>query len=273
MVKRLFQVVPIVSLLVGLTGVALAIYFHSRSIREPVPTFYVHPARATIVDASASRISELSVLHRGKPVGPKSVTAVRLYFWNDGKLPIRRDDVLLPVILGVEEPSALLDARILKVSREVSGLSLSPLEGQTKNLVALNFEILDHNDGAAIQLIFAGAPNSAIILGGVTVGAKEVKLVKSSSPGIFQKKTPLEIAKLLQFLANQTMAIVALLAAGLVLQWFYLRGRGEFRWFRRVILTSAVVILLFAASFGGYVYSTMSNAFAPGVPTWIWQDD
>jgi hypothetical protein len=92
------RILPYIGPLIGLTGVSLALYFHAQSVQDRKPLYYVGP-RAVIVDSAVATPSPLQVLYQGHPVGNKNVVEVVLYFWNGGKLPIRKEDVLEPVAI------------------------------------------------------------------------------------------------------------------------------------------------------------------------------
>src|ERR1700694_2777399 len=69
-------------------SLGLAIYFHYQSVQERVPTYYVSPPRARIVDTSIPAPPQLQVLYKGKALNA-NVSAAVVYFWNAGKLAIK----------------------------------------------------------------------------------------------------------------------------------------------------------------------------------------
>ncbi len=99
------------------------------------------------------------------------MNAVILYFWNDGKMPIRSDDVLDPVRVSLEPGCEIIDARILKIGRPVTGIAKGDVIGTATNELPITFKILEHNDGAAVQIIYTGNPDAQTSLTGTIVGA------------------------------------------------------------------------------------------------------
>ncbi len=166
MLKR---ILPYVGPLIGLTGISLALYFHAQSVQDRKPLYYVGQ-RATIVDSAVAIPSPVEVLYRGHPVGNTDVVEVILYFWNGGKLPIRAEDVLEQVTIKLES-GEILESRILHISRPVTKFEIHSIDESSKNLLPMSFGILEHDDGAAIQLIYAGKPDTAITVNGTIVGA------------------------------------------------------------------------------------------------------
>ena len=99
-------------------SLGLAIYYHYQSVQERVPTFYVSPTRARIVDTSVPAPPQLQVLYKAKDLNA-NVSATVVYFWNDGKLPIKAEDVLEPLKIELDPACEIIDARILKISRPI----------------------------------------------------------------------------------------------------------------------------------------------------------
>jgi predicted RNase H-like HicB family nuclease len=175
------QYLPYVSVAIGLTGISLALYFHHQAVKERQPLYYVGK-RAVIVDASVSTPSPITVLYKGKPVGETdSVIAATVYFWNGGKLPIRAEDVLEPLSIQLGSPSDILESRLIRISRPVIRFVKQDTAESEKHLVPISFAILEHNDGAAIQVIYVGRIDVPIAVKGT--------IVESGSPKLFSIDT------------------------------------------------------------------------------------
>ena len=151
-------------------SLGLAIYFHYQSVQERVPTYYVSPTRARIVDTSISAPPQLQVLYKGKDLNA-NVSAAVVYFWNDGKLPIKAEDVLEPLKIELDPACEIIDARILKVSRAVTKFTKGEVSDTAKNVLPVSFAILEHNDGAQLQIIYTGKPEARASITGTIVGA------------------------------------------------------------------------------------------------------
>ncbi len=121
----LFGIATVISL-------GLAYYWHAQSIQERAPTYYVSPERTRIVDISVPAPSQLQVLYKGKNLNA-NVSALTVYLWNDGKQPIKTDDILEPLAIRIEPGCEILDARILSVSRAVTKFSLGQVSETAKN--------------------------------------------------------------------------------------------------------------------------------------------
>jgi hypothetical protein len=148
-------------IILGLLGIASGYYFYVASLQERIPTALVDPTRTVIVDSSAPGSSEVSILYKGKPVGPKNVTAARIYFWNAGKLSIRPQDIYQGVRFSFPTGIDILDANVLKASREIVKPKVQ-VDRDTPSAVELTFNVLEQNDGIAVQIIYTG-PRDAFI--------------------------------------------------------------------------------------------------------------
>ena len=164
--------------IVTLASFAFGIYWYVQSKQERAPAYYVSPTRARIVDTSVPAPPQLQVLYKGKDLNA-NLSAVIVYFWNNGKLPIKAEDVLEPMKIELDPLCGIIDARILKVSRAVTGFGKGEISDTMKNELPLSFRILEHNDGAAIQIIFSGKPDTSVSLKGVVMGAKAPRLIRT----------------------------------------------------------------------------------------------
>lgn len=169
-------VVGLIGTIASIMGVLLAIYFYlgSRDSRELI--YYVHPAKATIVASGAA--SRLSVKYDNQIIHT-DITVAQIAFWNNGKLPIRRNNVLKPFIIQVEKGLQILEVSLRKETRDVIGIAID--KSNLKNgIVSLNWEILEHNDGGIIQIIYAGNTDVRITAKGIIEGQPEIKELKFS---------------------------------------------------------------------------------------------
>jgi hypothetical protein len=171
-VRRFLDYLSVFFGLTTVVGLGLAFYWHGESVRERTPLYHVSLQRTRLVDTSVPAPSQLQVLYRGKDLN-RDVNAATLYLWNDGKLPIKTEDVLEPLEIRLEPDSEILDARIIKVSRPVTKFTKGDVADTKKNALPLSFAILEKGDGAALQIIYAGKPNSPISVKGTIMGAGE----------------------------------------------------------------------------------------------------
>jgi hypothetical protein len=253
-----------IGVVIGLMGLLLAYYFYRQSIQVRMPTFLVDPVRAKVIDSSGPKISDLSVLYRGKPVGDRDVVAVRVYFWNAGRMPIRKSDVLKPVECVLADGAEILDGRLLKSSRDITGLRLSAAPEGPSNRLTVDFDILEENDGGAIQLVYAGPSDARVHFEGVLVGAPQVIVKNVRDP---RRGTE----RLDRFLGGVGRVVLAFgLLMSVVAVYFWIRrgpprdresayGLMGHRNFRPILFSVTALLYLFTGFLTTYYKPTVVN--------------
>lgn len=222
MIKR---ILPYIGPLIGITGVSLALYFHAQSVQDKKPLYYLGQ-RATIVDSAVATPSPLQVFYKGQPIGNTNVVELVLYFWNGGKLPIKTEDILEPVQIEVAS-GEILESRVLHISRSVTKFEIHPVSESPKNVLPLSFGILEHNDGAAIQIIYAGKADTAITVKGTIVGAGNPRFFSEGPP----LRNPEEVLRKWKRLEHIRPLLMYILAATQFFTFMFLLTRpGEQAW-------------------------------------------
>lgn len=139
---------------------------------KPQLRYYINPVRTSIV--RAGQLSELNVTVNGQPI-TNDLTGVQIAIWNAGKKPIHRSDILKPVILRAANGAQIYKATITK-ARDVTELTFSQ---PTPDGVGLDWRILEQNDGAVIQVFYAGDGTVDFSLEGVLEGQRNpVRMTK-----------------------------------------------------------------------------------------------
>lgn len=155
-------------LAVGVAGImaTLMVFLLSRRGREL--TYWVEPNRAQIV--SGDRPSALMVRYKNTEI-TEPVTAAQVVIWNAGNSSIRAENVLSAVSIVTRPRVRILAASVRRQSREVVGFRLddSILE---QGRLPLQWTIMEQNDGALVQIVFAGPPDAAISFEGTVEGQR-----------------------------------------------------------------------------------------------------
>jgi hypothetical protein len=159
----------------SLISVAITIvfgyYFLYIGMRERRPTFYVDPIRTTILDKTHAANAPLKLLKSNGDTIKADVTSAYFYFFNQGKETIKHQNIYAPIRVSLSDSAKILDFKILKKARPVSGIELS-YDSATRSL-AINFSALEQDDGLAAQLIFEGDKNAAVTISGGIDGVKQ----------------------------------------------------------------------------------------------------
>lgn len=158
----------------SVVAVPLAIYLYFAGARTRRLTYFVDPVETIVVKGGEA--STLRVLHGGQDI-KGDVTAAQVAIWNDGTESIRSENVLSPVCILLHPSVPVLEARIRKVSRGVIGAAVDPSR-LADGVVPVTWKILEHNDGAVVQLIFAGSAKTDIAVEGIVEGQPAVLAIK-----------------------------------------------------------------------------------------------
>jgi hypothetical protein len=152
-------------------------YFLYIGIKERKPTFYVDPVRTTILDRTHAEHAPLKLLKANGEIIKGDVTSVYFYFFNQGKETIKRENVYSPIKISLSDSAKILDYKILKLARSVSGAELK-FDSATHSLV-IDFKALEQDDGLAVQLIMEGDRKASLSVTGGIDGVKhfETRLI------------------------------------------------------------------------------------------------
>jgi hypothetical protein len=162
----------LVGFLVGVVSLGATVYFGLEALKSRDLSLLVNPAKTTIVKAGQS--SDLHVLYKGQSVST-DVTALQVEIWNAGKESIRPEHILSPIILQMSPKVPILEVRLRRISRPVCQIALDESQLADGKL-GVSWRILEHNDGAIIQLIVAGPSGVTVAGQGSVEGDPTVRL-------------------------------------------------------------------------------------------------
>jgi uncharacterized membrane protein SirB2 len=145
-------------------------YFLYIGNRERKPTFYLDPTRTTILDKKNAANAPLQLLKANGDTIKSDVTSVYFYFFNQGNETIKQENVYAPLKIVLGDSAEILDFKILKIARPVSGMSL--VRDTVSNSLQIDFKAIEKDDGLVGQIIFEGNKNASIMLEGGVDGVK-----------------------------------------------------------------------------------------------------
>jgi len=145
-------------------------YFLYVGIRERRPTFYVDPMRTTILDKQNAANAPLLLLKSNGDTIVSDVTSIYVYFFNQGEETIKQQNIYSPLKIALGDSAEILDFKILKIARAVSGITVT--RDTIGNTLDINLKALEKDDGFVGQLIFEGNKNSSVSLEGGIDGVK-----------------------------------------------------------------------------------------------------
>jgi hypothetical protein len=145
-------------------------YFLYVGNRERRPTFYVDAIRTTILDKQHAANAPLLLLKSNGDTITSDVTSLYFYFFNQGNETLKHENIYAPLKIVMSDSVEILDFKILKVARKVSGIEV--LRDTLPNALRIQLKALEQDDGVAGQIIYEGNKNASIRLEGGIDGVK-----------------------------------------------------------------------------------------------------
>lgn len=160
----------IISIGIGIMGIILAILFYLKSIRAKKPTYSLQTF--SLVDNWLSQIESLEIKYNGTLVHNLSLT--RIYFWNNGSLPITKNDFA---------ENDRLRVRMVDKNDKIYGFQMIHAKKHNsvipniddQNVLYINFDFLNKHDGTILSIYHSGKKSNDLIVEGTFIGADEIK--------------------------------------------------------------------------------------------------
>ena len=144
---------------------AIIIYIKVKNVKSPC---YAVQSRNIVRDL-VSKIDSLEMLYSGKPI--ENLTVTKIAFWNAGRDTINSQDIAStdPLTVHVKKGCKILDTKVLYTKKLVNLFSITTADDQSN--ITLNFEYLDKDEGAVIQILHTGKSSEDIEIRGTIKGA------------------------------------------------------------------------------------------------------
>jgi hypothetical protein len=166
--------------MIGVAGVLLSIYLYIITQKERQPIFLLdNESRAVIVSNNKTSESSLVVKRRDGKLINADVNIAKFYFWNNGEIPIKQENILKKILISIDGESEILSYKILDSTRGIVGESLKPNDSRS---LSLSFKILERGDGISGQVIYSGNKDASIKTSGIIEGVGEIKYCSCIAP-------------------------------------------------------------------------------------------
>lgn len=155
----------------GVLGICSSVVVYMKSKKNKAPTYIVRTIN--LMTKRIRNIDILQVLYAGQNISNLSVT--KIAFWNAGKETIDKSDIacISPIKIEIDPEYDMLDANILFQKNKSNNFKIE-LSEDKKN-ISINFDYLDHKEGAVIQILHTGNDNGDLSISG---SIKTVKAIK-----------------------------------------------------------------------------------------------
>lgn len=125
-----------------------------------------------IIHNYRSGIEKLEITSKGVPIPSLTVTQIKI--WNKGNKTINRGDITEkdPLTVSISDGFRILGKTIYE-KNEANNFKL--VEVPDKNYLLVDFEYMDKNDGAVIEIFHTGNSPACIDIGGTIKGGGKIK--------------------------------------------------------------------------------------------------
>lgn len=165
--------VGIVGACLGFLGISFSIHFYKQSQAIRAPVFAVSPSRTRIVVAKNVIETPFSVVRKSGEQIKGDISSVWLYFWNQGRLPIKSINILAPIVVSLmDSQGEILDFKLIAQSRDIINAQVTRCESDKRNSLTFTFDILEELDGFTVQVIYVGEPTTGFSIEGVIEGVR-----------------------------------------------------------------------------------------------------
>jgi hypothetical protein len=169
--------IGLLGLIASLVGLAFGFFSYYKTQQYREFKYFVDPERTVLIDSK--KASDFEVRYKGGPIGT-DVTSAMLAVWNDGKLPIRPENILEPIVIRLRGSIPILEAKIIRVSRDMIAFKLDNSKNK-EGVVLPTWRILEQGDGARLQIVYAGPSDIPISLEGVIEGKRPISEFKAKA--------------------------------------------------------------------------------------------
>lgn len=217
------QIFDGVSLVIGVAGVALSIYFYFAQKEFKAISFIADSKRALLVSPKHLPTTRITLFDQdGKQIAG-DVYSVDLYLWNSGTKTIDGPDVINPLIVDLPPGTRLLDLQPIHVSRQsVTHMVASALKRPDGDAIQFQFNTLEPSDGISVSLLYEGEEDADFLIKG---GVKGIREITDSKQIVNQEKW---LVPWKEHLPDVAGAILGIGSVGLVIFLWNLLSRRFF---------------------------------------------
>jgi len=176
--NNFWKYVGIIGSISSIIGIGLAIYYFNLSKENREPFFIEDTIKSVLIDSSKVNNAPFKIFRINGEEINENVTSSTVYFWNQGRKPIKQQDILDSLIIELPVECEILKCDIIGESREICDFKLQQIH---RNKVKLDFKIIEELDGFMAQIIYIGSPKAKVQFSGHIEGVKKINIVYKSN--------------------------------------------------------------------------------------------
>jgi hypothetical protein len=160
----------IITILTAITGILVSYYFFRQAQKNKEPCWAVKSNN--LIRDFGSNISKLEIVYDRQKI--ENLTISRVMFWNNGSETLERQHIVSanPLkILGING-AKIIDAEVLKQNNHHCNFSITKSNDQL--CAYIDFDYLDKNHGAVLQIMHTGLSSRDITVEGSVKGVNKI---------------------------------------------------------------------------------------------------
>lgn len=226
----------LLGLIVSVAGLFFGVYAYHASQQYSELKYAISPDKSVLIDSN--KASDFEITFSGQKID-SDVTSTTITIWNDGKKSIRPENILEPIILKVGEGISILEAKIIKSSRNTINLTLDNSKNR-EGIVMPSWKIFEHKDGGVIQIIYAGSHDTPIVMSGVIEGKKEI------SGFMTKMKLPFNISwNVFRIVYSLPIILLIIMKLRRYLSFKEVRSNLKYEWIMWLNLILMILVIIF----------------------------
>jgi hypothetical protein len=205
----------ILTIVTAIIGILVSYYFFRQAQKEKKPCWDV--TSNNLIRNFSSKISKLEIVYAQEKI--ENLTISRIMFWNNGAETIEKHHIVSADPLRISSKSGIkiLDAEILAQNNRYSNFSATRSNDQL--YAYIEFDYLDKENGAVVQIIHTGVSSKDIRVEGSIKGVKRIRRKRidtvwfsSTTPTEFDRRFSPLVRRRILILINSFVAIMVLIA-------------------------------------------------------------
>jgi len=166
----------VITLITFIIAIALALFLYFKAKQTKGLSYYI--SNNLLIDrANTENPDQIEIFFLGTKVDKLYKTLI--YIWNSGNQIIKKNELNTkdPFRLEIENNKEILSIKIIKSTREVIDFNI--YSEKYTNFHKVNFDYLDPNDGAVIEVLHNGSIDD-LKLKGTVMGISKIKNMESN---------------------------------------------------------------------------------------------
>lgn len=173
----------VITLITFIIAIALAVFLYFKAKQKKGLSYYI--SNNLLIDRSnTENPDQIEIFFLGTKVDKLYKTLI--YIWNSGNQIIKKNELNTkdPFRLEIENNKEILSIKIIKSTRDV--IDFNTYSENSVNFHKVNFDYLDPNDGAVIEVLHNGSIDD-LKLKGTVMGISKIKNTESNKENFFIK--------------------------------------------------------------------------------------